>query len=123
MNFSFTHPSFDIKGLNGTAVVRTSWMGYDVLLRVGDCAGIIVAGSPALISSVRLSLKAIHLSPNTAILAFKIENLDSLSHIVDVSVTCDITFQNQDRAPVWGLPGRRGFIVYSPSFTLAWALR
>jgi hypothetical protein len=61
------------------------------------------------------------ISTNTLLLAFKLRNTNSLPVLAELAIASDINFHDNDGSPVWGLPGERGFIVYSPNFTLTWA--
>jgi hypothetical protein len=48
-------------------------------------------------------------------LAVRLWNANSFTQTVAVSIECDINLNGLDRAPVWGIPGQRGFVVFPPT--------
>jgi hypothetical protein len=136
IHFAPDAPSFNLFGNVTNETLRVTYGGFPVLLRLGRNQLFrreIVRGAPATLCGVTLSLHPVQLANSTLLLVFKVSSSNSTQQIVDIGVEADITFNNNDYAPVWGIPDQRGFIISSippraydaipGNYTLNWLLR
>jgi hypothetical protein len=123
INYTDEYPTFNVFGTDGNATVLSAYNGYAAHLRFGKEGEDVPNGKTLEISNVFLSVHGSVIAPNTAVVAIKLRNENPFPAVVNVSIENDVRFDGNDWAPVWGLPGQRGFIIYSPNHTMTWALR
>jgi hypothetical protein len=108
-----TTASFEITGILGESIIRTSGRGYNVVLRINGSESQMEFGAPVMLSGVTLMIGWRYISTNAAILSFYARNDAVDPRLIDIAVWTDILLGSDDSASCVTIPGRRGFTIVS----------